>query len=526
MDLSTLGSEPISGGNPAGSDVRYEPEFEELQAEIDKLSSPSAEGGIDWGEVSARASTILREKSKDLLVASYMAVSQVHLNRIDGLVLGVHIFHDLLSLFWDGLYPPQKRKRGRISAIQWWLEKTETALERFEPEPVPAETLDRLAEQLAGIDQLLVERLEDPPLLRGLQAYVQRLPAIEEKAPGPEPEKPPNPKEPEAPAPSPESSRPSRPAPSPAAPAALVIEEDAQSLLKAGLQKIGKAAASLAETDPKNALAHRLTRFQAWATVQSLPSAAGGKTMAPPPDSQIAGMLHDFREQGNWEALLNSSERRLPEFILWLDLNRFVAEALENLGAAHQDALEVVNQETAFFIHRLPGLEDLTFSDGTPFADVETRQWLKSIAPGVSSLAAEPSAAPPGDDQMTASVQRADELAKKKKLVEALQLLQEKMRGCSSEREALLWRLALCRLLIRSRKAELAAPHLEQALEDIARYRLERWDPALALNALKTARLGFDALPGEDFQRKSEEVLARIAKLDPAESLRISGGER
>ena len=63
MDLLSLGKEPINPDHPGGSDVRYEPEFEELQAEIEKLSFPSADssadGGVDWEKVTVLASAIL-----------------------------------------------------------------------------------------------------------------------------------------------------------------------------------------------------------------------------------------------------------------------------------------------------------------------------------------------------------------------------------------------------------------------------------------------------------------------------------
>jgi len=42
MELIELGKEPISPEQPAGEDVRYDPVFEELQAEID---TPVAEAG-------------------------------------------------------------------------------------------------------------------------------------------------------------------------------------------------------------------------------------------------------------------------------------------------------------------------------------------------------------------------------------------------------------------------------------------------------------------------------------------------
>ena len=68
MDLLSLGKEPVNADQPAGSDVRYDPEFEELQAEIDKLSNPSATDGTDWNKVTKLASEILATKAKDILV--------------------------------------------------------------------------------------------------------------------------------------------------------------------------------------------------------------------------------------------------------------------------------------------------------------------------------------------------------------------------------------------------------------------------------------------------------------------------
>ena len=136
MDLLSLGKNPINPDQPTGSDVRYEPEFEELQSEIDKLSSPSFSGGIEWQKVSDMAAFILAEKSKDLLVASYLAVSQVYIRQIEGLAVGLTVMHDLVDQFWDTLFPPKKRMRGRLGAVEWWIEKTGSALKNIKPEPL------------------------------------------------------------------------------------------------------------------------------------------------------------------------------------------------------------------------------------------------------------------------------------------------------------------------------------------------------------------------------------------------------
>jgi len=114
MDLLLLGKSPINSEQPTGIDVRYDPTFEQLQAEIDKLSSPSAASAIDWKKVVNLASEILSEKSKDLLITSYLAVGLIHTLKMEGLGIGLKIYIDLVNQFWENLYPKKKRMRGRI----------------------------------------------------------------------------------------------------------------------------------------------------------------------------------------------------------------------------------------------------------------------------------------------------------------------------------------------------------------------------------------------------------------------------
>ncbi|MBW2109755.1 MAG: type VI secretion system ImpA family N-terminal domain-containing protein, partial [Deltaproteobacteria bacterium] len=116
MDLASLGKQPVSEKAPTGADVRYEPAFEELQAEIDKLSNPSASGEMDWNKVNTLAAQILSEQAKDLLVASYLAVAQIHTAGIEGFGIGLSVYRDLLETFWEDLFPKKKRMRGRIAA--------------------------------------------------------------------------------------------------------------------------------------------------------------------------------------------------------------------------------------------------------------------------------------------------------------------------------------------------------------------------------------------------------------------------
>ena len=235
------------------------------------------------------------------------------------------------------------------------------------------------------------------------------------------------------------------------------------------------------------------------------------------------GTLTGLKDQGDWEGLLRKAEEQFRGAVLWLDLNRFVSEALAGLGDQYQDARDTVCQETAYLIHRLPGIESLSYSNGTPFGDTETQQWLKGIGLGGGTAMVEPVAAAGAEESghMTEMIQKAQALAKKKKVGEAVSILQQELRSSYSKREQLLWRLGLSQILVNAKKPQLALPHLESVLQDIDAYKLEEWDPNLALKGLKMVWQGFSTHSDEVGKKQATDVLNRIAKLDPTEALRL-----
>jgi len=525
MDLLLLGKEPISADSPAGSDVRYEPEFEALQAEIDKLSSPSDSETMDWTKVEKLASEILATKAKDLLVASYFAVAQVHTNQVEGFAAGLGIYRDLLDQFWEGLFPAKKRMKGRIAAIEWWLEKSEGALMSLKVAPLPAERIEALRQDIKQIDSFLREHLDEPPLLRPLERFLESVPIQAEERTVPEPGTPAAPEEAPTAAPA-AKPRETAPPSAPSEPGEITSVADAEKVLDAAIGSIRRAGAYLLQENLANAQGYRLSRMSAWAMIEGMPSDTDGQTIVPPPDPGIRNVLEELKEKGNWEALAESAEQRVPEFIFWLDLNRFVAEALVGLGDSYHDAHDVICQETAAFVNRLAGVERLSFSDGIPFADADTQQWLRGISlgggAGMSGPVADGGSEDDGD--MAKAIEKAHGLAKKKKLAEAVLLLQQGLRGSFSRKHQLLWRLGLSQLLLNAKKPHLALPQLESVLEDIDGHGLEQWDPDLALKGLKMVWIGFGTRSDEAGKDQATGVLNRIAKLAPAEALRLAKG--
>jgi type VI secretion system protein VasJ len=538
MDYVKLGKDPIHADAPTGSDARYEPEFEALQEEIGKLSSPTASGGVDWQKVGDLSAQILAEKSKDLLVASYFAVSQVRAGKMAGLAVGLTVMHDLVANFWDQLFPAKKRMRGRLGAFEWWLEKTINTLEDQDTSPIAADNLEAMITNLDELEALLSEHMPEPPMLIKLKRYLERLPSeAAVSSPVPEADAPTKPEESpstvEAKTQEIPDSPPEQPSPvasplavSPVQPAKPAeTEVDPKQLISSGLNYLSRAADSLNKGDWSDARAFRIRRQLAWMNIERLPAATDGRTFQPPPSLPTVQALNDIRAQEEWMDLLMGAEPKVSQDTFWLDLNHMVAEALAGLGSDYQAAYDTVCLETAYFVHRLPGITNLTFATGMPFADAETIAWLKDIAFGAGMAMETPistassAVADKEKNHMQDTLQEAQNLVKKKKIVEAIGLLQKEMQKSVACKEIMLWRMSLCQLMVAAKQAPLALPQLELLVESIDRFQLETWDPELALEALKIVWQGYKAQKKSDDQEKAAAIVNRINRLNPVEAL-------
>jgi len=520
MELAELGKRPIRPEQPAGDDARYDPLYEELQAEVDKFSSPSASGAVDWEKVVTLSSDILSQKSKDLLVASYLAIALIQTKKFEGVEIGSRIYRDLVECHWDALFPTKARMRGRVAAIQWWAEKAESVLEQLPKGPFAEERINALNEDLRKVDQILAEVLEEAPSIRPLLDFAGSLEAV---APPPEPK---------APEPKPASAAPRPPEGSlgtlGAEPSAPRVEEGpveisspetAYALLEKALENVARVADYFREESLSNPAAYRLARVAAWSAVESLPPSGDGKTILPVPYN--VDSLRAFAGGGQDEAVVKAAEENLVEHILWLDLNFWAAEALTRLGEGHQAAAEAVRGETALLLRRLPGLEDLKFSDGTPFAADDTREWLKGLSAG--GAGATEGSAGTAADPAAKGIRQAREMIAEGRTAEAVRGMQRGLRAGGSRKEAFHWRVALCRLLLETPEARHALPHIEEILKEIDLFHLEEYDPELALKGLKIAWDGYRANAGLVPEERVVELQGRIAKVDVSAAMTLGG---
>ena len=527
-DFSQLGRIPVSQQHPTGEDIRYDADFEALQQEIDKLSIAAGDSqGCQWDKVVDLSAGLLEHRSKHILVAAYLCAGLTQTQGIDGLIAGTIVLSDMVANFWDNLYPPKKRLRGRLNAIDWWQERVGHALNNYAGSPLQATQVELFNQALNTLDENLEQKVgNDAPILRPLLNRFASLPveaAPAETAPA---EKAENVEEPiaqtssqnknDAPAPEPPASlatveaKEVTPVAAANLPQATTTPEDtsaANAEIKTILQALSPFADWLMQQDITTPLSYRLSRLAIWTLPETTPPSENYQTLLPPPDNDIAERLNQLWDNEQYAQVINLAENHIAEYIYWLDLSCFTAQALEKIedGTA---ASQAISEQVLLLLQHLPHLETLQFNDSTPFANNRTQQWLRSLQPTTSSPHQ------PEGTVCNAQEQLIAELIAKRQFSEALECLQHEIQQAPDAELAFRHRLRLTSLLL-DQRWQLAAGLVAALLEDVASFKLENWQPQLALEALLLAYRYGQNKPENDISAQ-EMLLQRISRLSAA----------
>lgn len=521
LNFSELGKQPVSESAPVGADVRDEPEFDLIQVEISKLSSPTASGTLDWARVVQLSAGLLQNKGKDILLACYLAGGLLQTRGLTGLADGLAVVDDLLQQYWDTLFPPLQRIRGRRNALQWlndWIQRLAIESDWGSlPAQEPA-LIDTLRLRLEAIDTLLRAKDEDAPSTRPILTLLNTLSLIEQPAPQEEAASPVSDAALES-----GSSRTSRPTASAttevksAADSVLNSADDAETALGQACIRLGEIAAWWLDTDLPNPLGFRLGRIAAWSEVEAAPPATDGQTLIAAPISQLVSALDQLLVNQVDQDLLQFAEAQLAVFPFWLDLNRISAQALQRLGSQFDSAQREVCGATAQLLARLPELSRITFASGMPFADGDTLVWLATLNISSSGdAAASPSGQP---DVVTVAVRKARVYAADGDVAAAATELQRVLEQSSAPSQKLTLRIRLCELLFDERPGANLGPFAQAIMTEIDRHDLVHWDPPLALDGMRAA---YKVLARDEIDKlAADALLARIVELNAALALTL-----
>jgi len=546
--LLAIGSTAIQGESPCGINAKYESSFEALEAELAKQESLTAEK-VDWKEVKAFATDLLQNTTKDYLVACYLAHSLSITEGYTGLLVGVKILEAFTQNYWQASFPPAKRLRARKTAIEWLVEKTTQFIESSPPTSSENEIIVELAKTVKNLDFSLSDKMEaQAPNMAELNRSLKRLkqsaefelkasadkvaplPIVE---PATEKSQDSIPTTDTASAPtaqaiteSPASITPESASPAPVATrpvtnstgassnkpiainnSALATEGDAKKLYKQvqdALRQLSEFHAGQKASDPKR---YRYSRAALWDSLEKLPPNKDGITQLPKPPADKIKKLLELFEQGDFTGVLVQAEKSASKMPYWFDGQRIIANSLSALGGEYAKAADALVLELQQFLTRVPNIINLSYSDGTSFADEQTLLWVNTQV-----LIGEPGDAEGQQiDEISEAFQEAQKLASSGKLTEGLKFL--KSVPTRNVRDDFRIKLATAELVAQSGQAKVAIPLLERLITETKRISAIDWETDFTIKAYSILVQAYNKLEDDDAAQKQQQKMDAFDQL-------------
>jgi len=417
-------------------------------------------------------------------------------------------------------------------AFKWLSEQRYLdLLETKKPNDEVYEHTQRLVESLGKIKTILEDKFPDgSPFPSGLFSAAQKW----EKTTKPKPKPEPAPEAATEPPPGGEAaqSAPSAPAPSTPTPtAATPVPQGPMENTKDAQANGRKIAQFLIEKEPEKPMGYRLMRILRWDGIEKAPPAEGGKIRIEGPTEQRRTFLKNSTGSGDWKKLLAAAEKDFSSgpTLYWIDLQRMSATACKNLGDAYKPVYEAICIETALVLKRMPEIRDLCYSDGSPFCDEATKDWIESEVTPMLSAGGSVGAGGTQGDPLKEERKEINELVSAGKTDNAVEILQGKIHDSGSERINFKRSLMLCNLLFSAKHADIAQAILESLHEKISTYNLDKWEPDLAVEAwcllVKAYKFVGNSKPQNmqlAIQEKQNSILSKISCIDPKSALKLN----
>ena len=124
--------EPISPEQPCGTDLSFSREFDAIQ-EARRFDDPTLAQGdwitaikdADWQAAATLCTTLLRERSKDLRLAVWLAEALTKTQGFAGLADGAQVVRGLCERYWGDVHPRPEEGDSelRVGNLAWFLDR-------------------------------------------------------------------------------------------------------------------------------------------------------------------------------------------------------------------------------------------------------------------------------------------------------------------------------------------------------------------------------------------------------------------
>ncbi len=481
--------EPIPGDSPVGKDAANEEEFFKLNMEFPK-TVPDYKNWIELSEI------ILKEKSKDIKVASWLCFAFYRTENLKGFKDGLTLVLELLKRYGASLYPENPLHKSK--AIQFLNTARVTKLiEREQITKSNADDItiiDELLKQITAEGEKLLP--DNPPVLHALQEVITNHVESAKKASAP----PPPPEKKTAPPPQQKTefkqSTSSQGAEQTVSVKASVpaSEDEAAVQLRRTLVHFHEFISNgeSKEKIPDSFFVFGISRQIQWSGL-SLPSAEEKITSIEPPNDIIRRLVKEWFNENKYEILIPRIELEFikdnSEFRYWLDAQRYLVTALERKGGNYTIAANDIKYYLSRLNKRLPELKTYFFNGGEiPFADKETINWLNEIGSASpdsskssdsgSSTMLTPIVDSSYDDIQTEYRDAVNNLPAK--FQENFESMQQKIRAEDRIKGKFLRRLNLANYCYEAKHYNVAKVNLEELNTTIDKLNLGEWEPALS----------------------------------------------
>lgn len=525
QEIDRLIRAPISDDAPAGTDITYDDSYQALKNIVDDLSTAS--GDVDMELLAGNSLEALTEQSKDVRVASYFVIGKTHTQGVNGAAIGLAGLDALLDEHWEGMYPSARRARARSNALQFVADHLSPWIKRQSFKISDVEAIRLAISHGKAVQTLAMERLGDQaPALSGFlsefervdRRLTQRLEAQAEKSEPSESTSAPASQASTSPgAPSASSSNGASPA---SAVKAQIPGEGEEFSDEDARRIITDVASRRRSLDRANPEPYELLRVARWAPLRTVPPNASGKTQIRAPEEAQRSALRSLFDRKEFEKLLDAGETTFQNgpAHYWLDLQRIEVQAARQLGGRFTDVADAIQRQIVGLVTRFPELAQLSYRDGTPFADPSTLGWLDTLDDASEASSHDGSS---GDDPLTAALAEARTKMQSGSLEEALEGLAE-VRDPDG-RTRFRKQLQIASLCLDGGHPEVALPLLEQLHAEIERHALHLWEPHLALRTwttLHTCYTRTEELTASERER-ARTVYARICEHAPSKALSL-----
>ncbi|SCU98335.1 conserved hypothetical protein [Cupriavidus necator] len=501
--------QPIRSDAAVGSDPGYDDDFLAIKDEVAKLSDLNDTLIIELAE------KLLKSAAKDVRLAVYYVYARMRRDGAEGISDGFELLSALIDRFGAGLLPA--RTESRKAALEWLAGTTFTGrLDRVHG--LSGAPLERTLSALALILERTAQWPESArPALDGLFRRLEERVEGDVKA-----------------ASAGITDAATEPSKTPYNPLASTLPTGGEVASTRDLLDRARQMALFLREQPQGYLAaYRLMRCVRWDTLTEVPPhETSGKTRLLGPRAELRAQLKRLMLQKQWPELLDRVEQAFAEGAnhFWLDLQYYAFIGQDQAGGEYAHVRDLLATDCALMLERLPGLDQLAFADGCPFADDTTLEWIarhatvRDVERGEMMVPVSVSSV--STDWAETEAQAAD-LAVQQSLDAAFAWLQG-LPVPDGGRDRFIRQVVMARVAERADRADTAL-HLLAALDLCARrFGLAAWEPSLVFEAkqqqvrLLRARMSRKDADKAALAQRIEALLGDLTTIDPARAVALA----